>query len=53
MKKPVHIRQILDPSLVGGFSVRCGAEVTDMSAEAQLKALSGAMKKKMAFSIKI
>ena len=53
MKKPVHIRQILDPSLVGGFSVRCGAEVTDMSAEAQLRALSGTMKKKMAFSIKI
>ena len=53
LAKPVHLRQIPDPNLVGGFTVRCGAEVTDMSAQAQLKALSGAMRKKMAFSIKI
>lgn len=51
--KPVHLRQILDPGLVGGFKVRCGAEVTDMSAQAQLKALCGAMRKEMAFSIKV
>lgn len=53
LKKPVHLRQIPDPSLVGGFKVRYGAEVTDMSAQAQLRALSAAMREKMAFSIKI
>ena len=51
--RPVHLRQIADTSLVGGFTVRCGAEVTDMSAGSQLRALKSAMKDKMAFCAKI
>lgn len=51
--RPVHLRQIEDPSLIGGFTVRCGAEVTDMSAGSQLRALKSAMEEKMAFCAKI
>ncbi|MBR6440410.1 MAG: F0F1 ATP synthase subunit delta, partial [Aeriscardovia sp.] len=51
--RPVHLRQIADPSLVGGFTVRSGAEVTDMSAGSQLQALKSAVEEKMAFCAKI
>lgn len=51
--RPVHLRQIQDSTLVGGFTVRCGAEVADMTVRAQLKSLYGAMRKKVIFPIKI
>lgn len=53
LKKPVHLRQIRDFDLVGGFTVRCGSEVTDMSAKAQLRALYGDMRKKVVLPTKI
>ena len=53
LKKPVYVRQLLDPSLVGGFTVRCGADVTDMSASSQLEALKADMEKRLAFCAKI
>lgn len=41
--KPVHINEVVDPSVIGGIRIEVGSEVTDRTVAAQLKHLKHLM----------
>ena len=43
LRRQVHLNMIVDPSVIGGLRVQCGADVTDTTVVAQLQTLRKAL----------